>query len=47
MYIVDNLYKIENFTKTKDVIFLKDKSNNKLKVLSILKEFDNLQYEFE
>ncbi|MFC1797711.1 hypothetical protein ACFLY2_00560 [Patescibacteria group bacterium] len=45
--ILEKLYSVENFTKTKDVIFLADKSDNKLQVLSILEEFDNLKNAFD
>jgi len=44
--VVKWVYEIENFTKTKDVIFLNDKTEWKLKVLKILEEFDNLKNEF-
>jgi len=45
--ILEKLYSVKNFTKTKDVIFLADKSDSKLKVLSILEEFDNLKNGFD
>ena len=45
--ILQSLYKIENFTKTKDVVFLKDKTSSKLQILKILEEFDNLKTEFD
>lgn len=45
--ILEKLYEIENFTKTKEVIFLADKSNNKLKVLDILEKFDNIKNDFD
>lgn len=45
--ILENLYEVENFTKTKEVIFLTDKSNNKLKVLEVLEAFDNLKNNFD
>ena len=45
--ILERLYEVENFTKTKEVLFLSDKSNNKLKVLSILEEFDDMKNEFD
>jgi hypothetical protein len=44
--ILENLYKIEFFTKTKEVIFLNEKSQDKLKVLWILEEFDKLKNDF-
>ena len=44
--VVSMLYDIENFTKTKDVMFLKDKTSNKLKILKIIEEFDDLKNEF-
>lgn len=45
--ILERLYEIENFTKTKEVIFLADKANNKLKILEILEEFDSLKNDFD
>jgi hypothetical protein len=45
--ILEKLYEVENFTKTKEVLFLTDKTNSKLKVLSILEEFDNIKNEFD
>lgn len=44
--IIVDLYSFENFTKSKDILFLLDKTNNKLNVLEILEEFDNLKNEF-
>lgn len=43
---IETLYSVENFTKTKEVIFLNDKSENKLQVLAILEEFDNMKTDF-
>jgi hypothetical protein len=43
---IETLYRVENFTKSKEVIFLNDKSDNKLQVLSILEEFDNMKVDF-
>jgi hypothetical protein len=37
------LYKIENFTKSKHVLFIENKSHNKLKVLEILEKFNTLK----
>jgi hypothetical protein len=44
--ILEKLYRVENFVKSKDVLFLSDKSENKLAVLSILESFDDLKNEF-
>lgn len=44
--ILQKLYEVENFTKSKNVLFLADKSENKLKILNILEEFDNIKNEF-
>jgi hypothetical protein len=41
------IYKTENFNKSKEVIFLNDRSKNKLKILSILNKFDNLKYNYD
>lgn len=45
--IIERLYQVENFDKTKEVKFLLDKSNNKLPILDILSEFDNLKNEYD
>jgi len=45
--ILEKLYEIKNFNKIKEVIFLVDKSKNKLKVLSILEDFDNIKNKFD
>ena len=46
IWVIKKVYEIENFTNTKDVLFLKDKTDNKLKVLELLKEFDDIKNEF-
>jgi len=46
MDILEQLYKVENFSESKEVIFLWDKSKNKLKVLEILEKFDSLKNSF-
>lgn len=45
--ILEAVYQVENFTKTKEILFLSDKSENKLKVLKILEEFDNIKNWFD
>lgn len=45
--ILEQLYKLENFLKTKEVIFLKNASDLKTPVLKILEEFDTLKNTFE
>ncbi len=44
--ILEKLYRVQNFTKSKEVIFLTDKSDNKLQVLSVLEKFDDIKNEF-
>lgn len=44
--ILEKLYNVENFLKTKEIIFLVDKSENKLQTLSILEKFDDMKNEF-
>ena len=44
--IIIDLYSFENFSKSKEILFLLDKTNNKLPVLWILEQFDNLKNEF-
>lgn len=45
--IIEKLYEVKNFTKTKEIIFLSQKSSSKLSVLSILEEFDDMKSEFD
>ena len=45
--ILEELYKLENFLKTKEVIFLGEKTLSKLQILQILEEFDTLKNNFE
>ena len=44
--ILVDLYSFENFTKSKDVLFLLYKTENKLSVLWVLEKFDDLKNEF-
>ncbi|MFK7780254.1 MAG: hypothetical protein QM490_03815 [Candidatus Gracilibacteria bacterium] len=44
--ILERLYEVENFLKSKEVIFLVDNTKNKLSVLSIIEEFDDIKNEF-
>lgn len=46
-WIIEKVYEIENFSETKDVYFLTEKSNNKLQTIKILDEFDKLKNEFD
>jgi hypothetical protein len=41
------IFKIENFTKSKEVVFLHNRSKNKLKALQILNAFDSLRYNYD
>lgn len=41
--LISSIYQKQNFTKTKEVSFLLDKSDNKLDVLGIINEFDRLK----
>lgn len=41
------IYKTENFNKSKEVVFLNDRTKNKLKVLNILNKFDSLRYNYD
>lgn len=45
--ILEQLYKLENFLKTKEISFLLDKTDSKLQTLNILEEFDTLKSAFE
>lgn len=44
--IINDTYVIENFINSKEVTFLIDNKNNRLKVLNILDDFDNLKNDF-
>jgi len=44
--LITNIYQKENFTKTKEVSFLLDKSDNKLDVLGILERFDEMKNDY-
>lgn len=44
--IINDTYIIENFINSKEVTFLIDNKNNRLKVLNILNDFDNLKNDF-
>ncbi len=44
--VIKRVYEIENFTKTKDVLFLQDKTEWKLTIIKILEEFDDLKNTF-
>ncbi len=44
--LITNIYQKENFTKTKEVSFLLDKSENKLDVLDILERFDKIKNDY-
>jgi len=45
--LLEEVYKIENFNKSKEVIFLTTQSQNKVPVTEILNDFDNLIYEYD
>ena len=45
--IMENVYKLEHFKDSKEVVFLKNKANSKVDIISILENFDNLINEFE
>lgn len=44
--ILEKLNRIKNFSKSKEVLFLADKSENKLAVLTILEKFDIMKNDF-
>lgn len=45
--LLEDIYKVENFNKTKEVIFLLTKSDNRLKPLEILEKFDDLKTAYQ
>lgn len=45
--LLEEVYKIENFNKSKEVIFLTTQTQNKVPVTQILNDFDNLIYEYD
>jgi hypothetical protein len=44
--IINDTYVIENFVNSKEITFLIDNKNNRLKVLDMLNDFDNLKNDF-
>ncbi len=44
--MIEKVYEIDNFSNTRQVLFLVDKSKEKTKVLSVLDEFDSLKNKF-
>ena len=45
--ILWDVYEIENFTKSKDVVFLLNETQNKLRPMKILEEFDNIKRNYD
>ena len=45
--LLDTVYQVENFHKTRSVVFLSEKTQNKLPLNTILSAFDNLKLEFD
>jgi hypothetical protein len=45
--LVGDVYSISNFIFSKDISFLLDRTENKVRPLKILEEFDKLKNEFE
>ena len=45
--LLDAVYQVENFHKTRSVVFLSEKTRTKLPVNSILSAFDDLKLEFD
>ncbi len=45
--LLEEVYKIENFNKSKEVIFLTSQTQNKVPITEILTDFDNLLYEYD
>lgn len=45
--VIEDVYYVSNFAFSKDILFLLDKTQNRLSPLSILEEFDRLKNEFE
>ncbi len=46
LVLIEDIYKIKYFTKSKEVLFLLDKSDSKGSILSVIEEFDNLKNDF-
>lgn len=44
---IEDVYYVSNFTFSKEILFLLDKTENRLSPLSILSDFDKLKNEFE
>ena len=45
--LLEEVYKVENFNKSKEVIFLSQQSTNKIPVTKVLSDFDDLIYEYD
>lgn len=45
--ILVDMYNVENFINSKEVVFLKNKKQSKVDIISILWDFDNMLNEFE
>ena len=45
--LLEEVYKIENFNKSKEVIFLSQQSANKIPVTQVLSDFDDLLYDYD
>lgn len=45
-FIINDTYVIENFINSKEVTFLIDNKNNRIKILDVLNDFDNLKNDF-
>ncbi len=45
--LLDTVYQVKNFHKTKSVVFVSEKTNNKLPVSDILSAFDDIKAEFD
>lgn len=45
--LLEEAYKVENFNKSKEVIFLTSQSQNKIAVTKILNDFDDLIYNYD
>lgn len=47
LWLIEQIYKTENFLKSKEVIFLDSVTKNKLRPLEIMEAFDKLKYNYD
>jgi hypothetical protein len=44
--MIQSIYEVDNYMQTKQLLFIKDKSKNRLNVIELLSKFDDLKKDF-